>query len=80
MLVEALGPPWSEFDLVVQRQLIALAVEREAAARDAVGEAADRDPEEVRMVHIILGLVIAEQASANLPLRSGAISDCRVAP
>ena len=31
----------------------------EAAAADAVGEAAHRDPEEIRMVHIILGLVIA---------------------
>jgi hypothetical protein len=52
--------------------LIALAVQRELAAADAVGEAADGHAEVIGMFGIILGVVIAEQHVGDLAVAVGA--------
>ena len=59
--------------LVVERQLVGLAVEGEAAAGNAVGVAPDRLAPEIRMVDIGSGIVIAESDVGDSPRRVGRV-------
>ncbi len=61
LLVKPLAPAVERIALVIERQLIGLAIHGELAPADAVGIAADRAAEEIRPREIIGKLVIAEQ-------------------
>ncbi|VVT19327.1 hypothetical protein SPHINGO391_460096 [Sphingomonas aurantiaca] len=71
-LVEAVAAAVQRIGLVVERELIGLAVEREAATRDPVGVAADRHAEEVGMIDIGSEVVIAEHDVGDLAVAVGA--------
>jgi hypothetical protein len=66
--------------IVVLRQLEGATVEAEAPAGDPVGVAAHGDAEIVGLGFVFGGGVEAERHFRGTPFRSGATSDCRVAP
>ena len=82
-LVEALGPAMERIGAVVHRHRIGLALQREPAARDAVGETSDGGAEILRLVEVLTDIGIAEQHVSHAPgtirhhqrLQAGAIAD-----
>jgi hypothetical protein len=86
LLVEALDPAVQGGDaVVVQGQLVGLAVEHEPALADAVGEAADRGPEIAGVPGVGLGVLEAQgdvglgpvAAGRDQRLQGGAVGDHR---
>ncbi len=67
LLVEACRAAVERVGAVVDRHLIRLAVEREPAPGDPVGEAPDGRAEILRVVEIVLEVVIAERDVGKVP-------------